>query len=433
MNSPGRQVVSGIAVDIDHNPYLAEGARTVDAIVTVAAGRDIAATSPQVERVEAIVIDCSSSMLKPASKFVAAKSATGAAIDELIDGTFFTIVAGSDTARAVFPADGRPVAADAATRAAAARAVAGLRPGGGTAMGTWLAHLRAVAARRPEALTHAILLTDGKDEHETPEQLLCEIGLSEGEFTCDCRGVGTDWKVDELRAISAALLGTVDIVADPADLAADFAEMMRTSMSKSVPNLTLRLWTPSAARVNVVKQVAPTVEDLTHRRVDAGKQCGEYPLGSWGAEERDYHIQVDVEPAAVGREKLAARVTVVAGAEPVGEGLVTAVWTADTGLSARISRRVAHYTGQVELAEAVRAGLKARENGDTATATAKLQRALELAVESGNDGTARLLDRVIEVDAHTGTARLRREIADADEMALDARSTRTVRARGETT
>ena len=37
------------------------------------------------------------------------------------------------------------------------------------------------------------------------------------------------------------------------------------------------------------------------------------PARRVGHEDRDYHIQVDVEPAAVGREKLAARVTVVAG------------------------------------------------------------------------------------------------------------------------
>jgi len=179
--------------------------------------------------------------------------------------------------------------------------------------------------------------------------------------------------------------------------------------------------------------VAPTVEDLTHRRVENGSQSGEYPLGPWGAEERDYHIQVEVEPAAVGREKLAARVTVLADDATLGEGLVTAMWTADTGLSARISRRVAHYTGQAELAEAVQDGLNARNRGDVATATAKLQRAMELATESGNDGTAKLLDRFLEVDKRTGTARLRRDIAAADEMALDARSTRTARVRKETT
>jgi hypothetical protein len=426
----------GISVDVDHNPYLAEGTGTVDAIVSITAGGDVAAhpsglTAPT-DRVEAIIIDCSTSMQAPIDKFDAAKRATAAAIDELVDGTHFTIVAGTEKAAAVYPADGWPIPASAASKAEAKRAVDGLRPHGGTAMGTWLAHVRGIVVAHPGALIHAILLTDGNDEHETPEELGEEIGLSEGEFTCDCRGVGTGWHVDELRAISSALLGTVDIVADPADLADDFAEMMRTSMSKSIAGVTLRLWTPAGARVAFVKQVAPTVEDLTHRRVDSGNQNGEYPLGSWGAEDRDYHIQVEVEPSAIGREKLAARVSVVAGEQVLGEGLVKAVWTADAALSAQISRRVAHYTGQAELAQAVQEGLSARKKGDIKTATAKLQRAMELAVESGNDGTAKLLGGVVEVDKRTGTVQLRRDVAAADEMALDARSTRTARVRKET-
>jgi len=142
-------------------------------------------------------------------------------------------------------------------------------------------------------------------------------------------------------------------------------------------------------------------------------------------------VQVEVEPAAAGREKLAARLSVVAGDEVLGQGLVKAMWTTDTALSAQISRRVAHYTGQAELAQAVQDGLTARKNGDVATATAKLQRAMELAVESGNDGTAKLLRSVVDVDAGTGTARLRSAVAAADEMALDARSTRTARVRKE--
>ena len=424
-----------ISVDVDHNRYLAEGTGTVDAIVTIAAGDGVAAsTAGQAppERVEAVIIDCSTSMLAPSAKFDAAKLATIAAIAELADGTHFTIVAGSDKAKPVYPEEGGTAPASATTKAAAARAIDGLRPNGGTAMGTWLAHVREIVEQHPGALTHAILLTDGKDEHETPEQLGYEIGRSEGEFTCDCRGVGTDWEVEELRTISSALLGTVDIVADPADLADDFAAMMRASMGKSIPNLTLRLWIPVGARVVFLKQVAPTVEDLTHRRVDAGHQRGDYPLGSWGAEERDYHVQIEVEPAAIGREKLAARVTVVAGAEALGEGLVKAVWTADTELSAQISRRVAHYTGQAELAQAIQDGLTAHKNGDVATTTIRLQRAMDLAMESGNAGAAKQLKTLVEVDERTGTIRLRPEIAAADEMALDARSTRTARVRKET-
>ena len=430
MSTAEQQSISGIAVDVDHNPYLAEGAGTVHAIISVAVGSEMVADKPP-ERVEAIIIDCSTSMLSPRDKFDEAKRATKAAVSEMVDGTFFTIIAGNEKAEAVYPEDGQPTRASEATRAAAARAVDGLQPNGGTAIGTWLAQVRKIARHHPGALTHAILLTDGKDEHETPEELGEEIGLSEGEFTCDCRGVGTDWRVEELRAISSALLGTVDIVAEPADLADDFAAMMRALMDKSIPELTLRLWTPVGAKIVFVKQVAPTVQDLTERRVDAGSQCGEYPLGAWGREERDYHLQVEVEPAAAGREKLAARVTVVAGDDILSEGLVKAMWTTDTALSARISQRVAHYTGQAELAQAVQEGLAARKNGDIPTATAKLGRAMELAKESGNEGTAKLLGQVIEVDEHTGTARLRRDVAAADEMALDARSTRTARVRKE--
>ena len=180
-----------------------------------------------------------------------------------------------------------------------------------------------------------------------------------------------------------------------------------------------------------VTQVAPTIEDISGRRRETAAQIGDYPLGSWGAEERDYHVQVRLDPAAPGREKLAARISVVAGEEVVGQGLVKAVWTTDSELSARISRRVAHYTGQAELAEAVQEGLVARKQGDLHTATAKLRRAVELAAESGNEGTAKLLRNVVEVDDHTGTVRLRHDVDTFDEMALDARSTKTARVRKE--
>jgi hypothetical protein len=73
-------------------------------------------------------------------------------------------------------------------------------------------------------------------------------------------------------------------------------------------------------------------------------------------------------------------------------------------------------------------GLAARESGDEKTATVKLGRAVQLAHEAGNDGTVKLLAKVVEVDnAETGTVRLKREVQAVDAMALDVRSTRTVR------
>jgi len=55
-----------------------------------------------------------------------------------------------------------------------------------------------------------------------------------------------------------------------------------------------------------------------------------------------------------------------------------------------------------------------------------------LAHEGGNEDTARLLSRVVDVvDEATGTVRLKKQVEDADEMALDSRSTKTVRVKQE--
>jgi hypothetical protein len=432
---------SGFTVDVDQNEYLPEGGREVSAIVTVTSAADVAgfsghATGAETGSAEIIIIDCSGSMDYPHTKIAEARAATAAAVDVVRDGVLFAVIAGTDKARPVFPADGSMALADATTRAAAKRAVAGLRASGGTAIGQWLQLARQTFEAYPAKLRHAILLTDGKNQHESSEQLAEAVQQCEGVFSCDCRGVGTDWEVSELRTISKALLGTVDIVPDPSGLAADFAAMMESAMGKQVADVALRVWTPQTATVKFVKQVAPAVDDLTGRRTSSGPQSGDYPTGAWGpGESRDYHVGVEVTPAGIGQpEMLAARVSLVAGspsgAEVLGMGKILAKWTDDEALSTKINPRVAHYTGQAELAAAIQDGLEARKQGDEETATAKLGRAVALAHQSGNEDTAKLLAKVVDVvDVETGTVRLKKQVEDADEMALDTRSTKTVRAK----
>jgi hypothetical protein len=420
----------GFTVAVFQNEYLPEGGQEVNAIVTVTSpDSGLAAASGSTDAAEVIIIDCSGSMGQPRTKIEQARAATAAAIDVIRDGVAFAVVAGTHVAHPVYPPSASLVTASQQTRDEAKRAVAFLQPNGGTAIGQWLSLTRQMFLQTPAAIRHAILLTDGKDEHESSGDLDAAIAACEGMFSCDCRGVGTDWVVSELRRISTALLGTVDIVPDPSGLAADFGAMMEKAMGKQVADVKLRIWTPQHAELKFVKQVAPTVEDLTSRRADTGPQAGEYPTGAWGAaESRDYHVCVKVSPAGVGQEMLAARVSLVVGAEIAGQGLVRAVWTDDEALSTRINSQVAHYTGQAELAQAIQDGLEARKHGDEDTATAKLGRAVALAQESGNEGTARLLAKVVDViDAATGTVRLKKTVDDADEMALDTRSTITVR------
>jgi hypothetical protein len=424
-------------VDIDQNEYLAEGARDISAIITVTmAGTMTESPAGGTGTAEIIIVDCSGSMGNPWSKIAEARTATSAAVDVIRDGVAFAVIAGTQEAAAVFPEDGSLAVAGPQTREAAKKAVAGLRPGGGTAIGVWLRLAHQMFGSYPAGLRHVILLTDGKDEHESSADLDEAIRLCEGVFSCDCRGVGTDWEVGELRRVATALLGSVDIVPDPAGLAADFSGMMAASMGKRAADVSLRIWTPQHASIQFLKQVAPVVEDLTNRRTGAGPQVGDYLTGAWGpGESRDYHLAVRVAaPGAVGQEMLAARVSLVA-ASPSGpevrseeSGLVRALWTDDMAMSTRINEHVAHYTGQEELAQAIQEGLEARKEGDQDTAEAKLGRAVALAHQSGNEETAKLLAKVVDVvDAATGTVRLKKKVEDADAMALDTRSTKTVR------
>ena len=112
----------------------------------------------------------------------------------------------------------------------------------------------------------------------------------------------------------------------------------------------------------------------------------------------------------------------------MAQSLVLATWTDDTALSTKINQRVAHYTGQAELASVIQEGLAARDAGDVPTATAKLGRAVQLAEESGHSDTAKLLGKVVDViDAPTGTVRLKPKVAGVDAELANVRSVKTIR------
>ncbi|MEV0369283.1 VWA domain-containing protein [Streptomyces sp. NPDC050636] len=434
--------VPRFSAEVYQNAYLPEGGREVNAIVTVTAtgggttgGRPLfigGRGGPDAGVV--IMVDCSGSMDYPPTKMRGAREATAAAIDTVRDGVAFAVVAGTHQAVEVYPGGGRLAVADPTTRAQARDALRGLSAGGGTAIGTWLRLTDRLLSSADLAIRHGILLTDGRNEHESPQDLRAALDACFGSFTCDARGVGTDWEVKEVTGIASALLGSADIVADPGELTADFTQMMEKAMGKEVADVGLRLWTPLGAEIVFVKQVAPTVEDLTGRRAESGPRSGDYPTGSWGDESRDYHICVRVPDAGVGNEMLAARVSLIISSaddslpQTLSQGLVRAVWTDDMAASTSINPQVAHYTGQAELAQAIQHGLDARKSGDRDGATAKLGRAVQLASASGNEDTAKLLAKVVDVvDAATGTVRLKAKVAEADEMTLETRSTKTVR------
>src|SRR5215211_4437483 len=261
------------------NEFLPDGGTDVHAIVTVeCAGAGTAGQTGAGAAGEIVIIDTSGSMGQ--SAMAAAKKAAQAALAEIVDGTYFAVISGNGAAFLAYPlvqSGPAMVPMDEATRAEASDAISHLRSGGGTEISTWLDMAGVLFTSVPQVVQrHAILLTDG--ENNEPGPVLDEaIARATGFYQCDCRGVGVDWKVEEIRRIAQALLGTVDIIPSEDEMAAEFEAMMKQSMSRGVANAELRVWTPQGAQILFVRQVSPTVEDLTNRRTVVNDLTGGYP------------------------------------------------------------------------------------------------------------------------------------------------------------
>ena len=205
------------------NEFLPDGGTDVNAIVRVGV-TDAGSAGSNGAAGEIVIIDCSGSMGQ--RSMMAARRAAMAALDNILDGTYFAIVSGTHEAYLAYPiVQSGPgmVQMNGRTRREAKDAISRLVADGGTAIGRWLSLAQALFNSMGGKLTqkHALLLTDGADEHETPERLDAAIRSCVGKFQCDCRGVGTYWVVSEVRKISRALMGTLDIIPDPVLMAAE--------------------------------------------------------------------------------------------------------------------------------------------------------------------------------------------------------------------
>ena len=284
------------------NEHLPDGGTDVNAIVRIGV-QDAGAAGSDGAAGEIIIVDCSGSMGQ--RSMMAARQAAMVALDNILEGTYFAVVSGTHEAYLAYPiVQSGPgmVQMTPRTRREAKDSISRLVADGGTAIGRWLtlalALFNSMGGRM--AQKHALLLTDGADEHETPEQLDAAIRGCIGQFQCDCRGVGTYWVVSEVRKISRALMGTLDIIPEPSMMAAEFAKIMQTAMNRGVSSANLRVWVPQGAQLLFVRQVSPTVEDLTNQGQPVNPLTADFPTGAWGDEERDYHVSVRL-PAKAAR------------------------------------------------------------------------------------------------------------------------------------
>ena len=406
-------------LQVNQTKFLSAEESEMHAIVTVTARNPGPATGGRVpEAAEIVLVDCSTSMGHPGSKMVAARRATIAAIDSMRDGTHFAVVEGTHEARMVYPREERTTIAARQSKAEAAAVVQRLYPNGGTAMGTWLALARSLLAAHPDAIRHAVLLTDGFNESEARENLDEELAACIGHFSCDARGIGDGWEPEELLRIVAALGGTADAVRQEAELETDFRELMRVAMGKVVPALNIRASTLPGVRVRFVKQVFPRFADLAGKVRPIDASTVEVDIGAWGDETREYHLCLVIETAdrpmkvdqRLARLDLLAEGPVTAHGSPA---VVLVNWTDDPRLATLIDPKLSRYTRHAELKEAIDAGFEAYRADDLGKAAVEWARAVDLATRLKNHRILSRLRLVVDIDAD-GRARIKDDAGAVD-------------------
>jgi hypothetical protein len=402
-------------LQVHGNEFLGEDDRTITAVVTVSA--DGGGETGDAESAEVLLVDCSTSMRWPAHKIVAARRAAEAAVEVLPDGVFFAVLAGTTRAVPVYPERGM-ARADARTRAEAGRAVRRLTADGGTAIGAWLTAAGALLAEHPDAVRHAILLTDGKNQSQSRAELDLVLDACEGQFTCDARGIGDDWDPHELTRIVTVLRGTADSVVAPDELPEDFRRLTEAAVRRTVPEVRLRIGTMPFSALRYVKQMHPAEYDLTERCREVEPGVLELATGSWSdGEDREYLICLDLtDDAAVPDQEIQLAWLELVG-WPAQPRAVTARWTDDPVQATRINPVVQRYTVQAELGQAMTEGYDAYTAHDLARAERAWGRAVALAVAADDGDLLRRLTKLVRViDAAAGEVRLRANLSRSEIM-----------------
>ena len=434
------------------NPNLALGSEKVAVAFTVSGKAQSAA---KVRRVVGLVIDTSGSMGEAVSggssetKIVVARHAARVFVDTLSEDTEFFIIGFADKASLIVPR----ITADTAGKRQAHEAIKRMNADGRTFISSALTMVRKQFEGCAGAVCMIGLMTDGDNNPNDAASLKNEIGLGRGVYQAHCRGFGTDWKRALLQPVSDGLLGTIGLVADNSMLSEDFRSILDTAMSKSLSDLRLRIWMPKVVSVGSLKQMFPAEVDITSKLIPADQRTMEVSLGAWGDDSQDYQgiftlparapdglSTAICKPSLVFTDPLSGQ-TVEIPAEvqydpapgwgDVRKGVVEAAWSDDASLTMRVNRQVEHYAGEGEKSAAKQEFAEAWDRGDEETATLRLRRVMELAEETGDEDTKRMVRQVSDVDPSTGTLTLRRrgQVSKADVMNIEVQSTRTVRAR----
>ena len=222
------------------------------------------ARPPRRRAAEIIIIDTSGSMVSRRRKLKAAKQATRAALDALRDGTLFAVIAGSDR-----PARSIPRRAPRRRRPPRpARGQARRRPADGQRRH---GDRELAAARR-----RAVRERPGRAAPRDPAHRRAEPPRDRDELAASCAparaassATAAAWaptgRSPSCGGSPSALLGTVDIIAEPAEMGADFRASTERAMAAGRRRRAAAVDAAGSDGRASSSRSRPTIEDLTAR------------------------------------------------------------------------------------------------------------------------------------------------------------------------
>jgi hypothetical protein len=323
-----------------------------------------------------------------------------------------------------------------ADRAAAVTAIDKLVTGKGTNFAAALRYTRYFFAASHATEGHALLLSDGEDQH--PNTLFGELAKYRRDrkrgfiLSVGCVRIGEGTRIEYLREIcNYTFGGVVQVVESLAELADYFSNWFSAIDAANINNLRLVVRT----RVPLVQlvQVAPSVIPLTENLCESEEGLV-LPLGSIGSRPRDFYVELQL-PDGVAEDNSVPLAEVWVRYSLNGrEYAAPASWARVCPVSVcpkftaqinevRQPEKVEASLDCIAWAEAVNAGLTACLAGDLEAGLNHFREAVRLARKWDRAELLALLERILEI-GDDGSIRLKSQLEiERNSMPLDAAGT----------
>lgn len=412
-------------VNTHFNPYLELSEKRFNAILTINAA--IQATDRiNANRIIGFILDSSLSVTQ--RDFECLKFSFREAIDLLDESCHFFVVSVANPTKTIVPL----TKANPEARRQAKAVVSNIHNGGGTRISLSLQAALAEIEKLPNAIGEVILLTDGQNHPEDTPNLHHALANCHGRFRCEPRIIGQNYNVDLIKGIANSLSGTAKLVNPTGTLKDSLVSFIHAAQARSIEEVYLRLEMQRGVKVEVFKQMHPTLLPMTDKAIRYDNNIFDFPTGTWGNDYRAYLLTFNVVAENDSTEQEICTPSLIYSrngeSSTILGSTMRVVRTTQPALSTPLDQHVAHYTEQETLSINIRQGIDALRRHEFDDAIRLLGEAVRLAQESNNmERLANLQNLVTIENAAEGKIAIRAEVEDWHLNSAELLSDQTLR------